>query len=87
MSAGSASKAVSASGANSLYVQQHETNDTTYYPVWANGGLNTFRDLYGSSSKLQWNPASGRLYISNIVKVGGCSMTWNASTSALDFNF
>lgn len=79
--------ALSAGTAARLYVTEHSTNNTTYYPVWANGVGNAVRDILTTTAKLTFNPALGQLYISNIVKVGGCSMTWNASTSALDFNF
>lgn len=76
--------ALSAGIATKTQITDHTANDTDYAPIWTNP---TNSSLFTTSSKYKFNPAAGRLYVSNIVKVGGCSMTWNASTSALDFNF
>ena len=84
LSALTAKSAQSAGIATKTQITDHTANDTDYAPIWTNP---TNSSLYTTSSKYKFNPAAGRLYVSNIVKVGGCSMTWNASTSALDFNF
>lgn len=34
-----------------------------------------------------YNPSLQRLTVPSAVKIGGCTLQWNASTSALDFNF
>lgn len=84
LSALTAKSAQSAGKATKTQITDHTANDDDYAPIWTNP---TNSSLYTTSSKYKFNPAAGRLYVSNIVKVGGCSMTWNSSTSALDFNF
>lgn len=45
---------------------------------------------YASAADYQWfsfNPASAQMTVASAVKIGGCQLKWNASTSALDFNF
>lgn len=88
LSAGSASTAANASTAtNATKGVWEAVTDNRNYPVAISLDSKFNYTTSGGANHIYFNPASGQLNVVSAVKIGGCQMKWNASTSALDFNF
>ena len=77
-----------ATTATNLKVSNHDTNNTTYYPIWANGKGDgtTARGIY-TSTDLNYIPATGNFKSKQFTVGGGVSLQWNSTTKSLDFTF
>ena len=77
-----------ATTATNLKVSNHDANNTTYYPIWANGkgDGSTARGTY-TSTNLNYIPATGNFKSKQFTVGGGVSLTWNSTTKSLDFIF
>ena len=77
-----------ATTATNLKVSNHDTNNTAYYPIWANGKGDgtTARGIY-TSTDLNYIPATGNFKSKQFTVGGGVSLTWNSTTKSLDFTF
>ena len=77
-----------ATTATNLKVSNHDTNNTTYYPIWANGKGDggTARGTY-TSTDLNYIPATGNFKSKQFTVGGGVSLQWNSTTKSLDFTF
>ena len=77
-----------ATNATNLKVSNHDANNTTYYPIWANGkgAGTTARGIY-TSTNLNYIPATGNFKSKQFTVGGGVSLTWNSTTKSLDFTF
>ena len=77
-----------ATNATNLKVSNHDANNTTYYPIWANGKGDgtTARGIY-TSTNLSYIPATGNFKSKQFTVGGGVSLTWNSTTKSLDFTF
>jgi hypothetical protein len=88
LSAGSATTAANASTAtNATKGVWAAVTDNRNYPVAISLDSKFNYTTTGGANHIYFNPASGQLNVVSAVKIGGCQMKWNASTSALDFNF
>jgi hypothetical protein len=88
LSAGSATTAANAStAANANKGVWAEVTDNRNYPVAISLDSKFNYTTTGGANYIYFNPASGQLNVVSAVKIGGCQMKWNSSTSALDFNF
>ena len=88
LSAGSATTAANAStAANANKGVWAAVTDNRNYPVAISLDSKFNYTTTGGANHIYFNPASGQLNVVSAVKIGGCQMKWNASTSALDFNF
>ena len=77
-----------ATNATNLKVSNHDANNTTYYPIWANGKGDgtTARGTY-TSTDLNYIPATGNFKSKQFTVGGGVSLIWNSTTKSLDFTF
>ena len=77
-----------ATTATNLKVSNHDANNTTYYPIWANGKGDgtTARGTY-TSTNLNYIPATGNFKSKQFTVGGGVSLIWNSATKSLDFTF
>ena len=77
-----------ATTATNLKVSNHDANNTTYYPIWANGKGDgtTARGIY-TSTNLNYIPATGNFKSKQFTVGGGVSLIWNSATKSLDFTF
>ena len=77
---GKASSAVSAStAAKATWVAKSDNHE--YKMAFSENSEFNYNTNY------TYNPSLQRLTIPSAAKIGGCTLQWNASTSALDFNF
>ena len=88
LSAGSATTAENASTAtNATKGIWAAVTDNRNYPVAISLDSKFNYTTTTGANHIYFNPASGQLNVVSAVKIGGCQMKWNSSTSALDFNF
>lgn len=71
-----------------LKLSNHDTNNTVYYPTWANGkgDGSSARTMY-TSTDLNYIPATGEFKSKKFTVDKKLSLEWNSTTQSLDFIF